>query len=94
MFTSAKGKRQKGECKMQTASRLRTIVFRVRKQWHYCCHVLICMVKNNSPQSSKVGSTATVLIISHITFGDCHVHIFSTTILEIAVYGIFITWWL
>ena len=77
MFTSAKGKRQKGECKMQTASRLRTIVFRVRKQWHYCCHVLICMVKNNSPQSSKVGSTATVLIISHITFGDCHVHIFS-----------------
>ena len=25
--------------------RLRTIVFRVRKQWHYCCHVLICMVK-------------------------------------------------
>ena len=45
MFTSAKGKRQKGECKMQTASRLRTIVFRVRKQWHYCCHVLICMVK-------------------------------------------------
>ena len=25
--------------------RLRTIVFRVRKQWDYCCHVLICMVK-------------------------------------------------
>ena len=33
--------------------------------------------ENNSPQSSKVGSTPTVLIISHITFGDCHVHIFS-----------------
>ena len=33
--------------------------------------------ENNSPQSSKAGSTATVLIISHITFGDCHVHIFS-----------------
>ena len=27
--------------------------------------------------ASKVGSTATVLIISHITFRDCHVHIFS-----------------
>ena len=23
----------------------RTIVFRVRKQWHYCCHIVICMVK-------------------------------------------------
>ena len=50
--------------------------------------------ENNSPQSSKVGSPAIVLIISHIIFGDCHVHIFPTTILEIAVYGIFITWWL
>ena len=64
--------------------RLRTTVFRVRKQWHYCCHVLICMVKTivavrvlNWP-ASKVGSTASrQLIISHITFGDCHVHIFS-----------------
>ena len=38
-----------------------------------------------------VGSTATVvrnsiLIISHITFRDCGVHIFPTTFLEIAVY--------
>ena len=32
-------------CKMQTADWLRTIVFRVRKQRDYCCHVLICMVK-------------------------------------------------
>ena len=30
---------------MQTADWLRTIVFRVRKQWPYCCHVLICIVK-------------------------------------------------
>ena len=30
---------------MHTADWLRTIVFRVRKQWDYCCHVLICMVK-------------------------------------------------
>ena len=27
-----------GQCKMQT-------VLGVRKQWDYCCHVLICMVK-------------------------------------------------
>ena len=25
--------------------RLRTIDFRVRKQWDYCCYILICMVK-------------------------------------------------
>ena len=30
---------------MQTADWLKTIVFRVRKQCEYCCHVLICMVK-------------------------------------------------
>ena len=40
--------------------------------------------------NNRVGSTATVrnkvFIISHITFQDCRVHIFSTTFLEIAVY--------
>ena len=30
---------------MQTVDWLRTIVVKVRKQWDYCCHVLICMVK-------------------------------------------------
>ena len=30
-----------------------------------------------------------VLIISHITFGDCRVHIFPTTFLEIAVKKVF-----
>ena len=30
---------------MQTEDSLRSIVFRVRKQWDYCCQVLICMVK-------------------------------------------------
>ena len=34
-----------GLYKMQTADWLQTIVFRVRKQWDYCCHVLIRMVK-------------------------------------------------
>ena len=34
-----------GKFNMQTSDQLRTIVFRVRKQWDYCCHVLICMVK-------------------------------------------------
>ena len=33
------------QSKMQTVNWLRTIVFRVRKQWDYCCHILICMVK-------------------------------------------------
>ena len=33
----------RGQCKIQTADCLRTIVF--RKQWDFCCHVLICMVK-------------------------------------------------
>ena len=41
-------------------------------------------------KATKVGSTATVdrnsvLIISHITFRDCRVHIFSDNLLEIAV---------
>ena len=30
---------------MQTADGLQTIVFKVRKQWDYCSHVLISMVK-------------------------------------------------
>ena len=30
---------------MQTVDQLRIIVFRVIKQWDYCCHALICMVK-------------------------------------------------
>ena len=34
-----------GQCKTLTAYSLRTIVFRVRKQWDYCCQVLISMVK-------------------------------------------------
>ena len=41
-------------------------------------------------KATKVGSTATVvrnsvLIISHITFRDCRVHIFCDNLLEIAV---------
>ena len=34
-----------GSVKVQTADWLRTIVFRARKQWDYCSHVHICMVK-------------------------------------------------
>ena len=34
-----------GQCKMQSADWLQTIVFTVRKQWDYFCRVLICMVK-------------------------------------------------
>ena len=39
------GLSDKGQCKMQTVDWLRTIVVRVRKQWNYCCLILICMVK-------------------------------------------------
>ena len=35
-----------GQHKIQTVdSWLQTIVFRVRKQWDYCCLVPICMLK-------------------------------------------------
>ena len=37
---------------MQTADSLRTIVFRVRKQWDYCCLVPICMLKKKGLQQS------------------------------------------
>ena len=37
--------KQKRQCQMKTVDWLWTIVFTVRKQWDYCCHVLICMVK-------------------------------------------------
>ena len=39
---------------MQTADWLWTIVFRVRKQRDYCCHVLICINENNTPQSASL----------------------------------------
>ena len=48
------------------------------------------MLSTVKKKATKVGSTATVvrnsvLIISHITFRDCRVHIFSDNLLEIAV---------
>ena len=53
------------------------------RPWAYICE---CLWK-----ATKVGSTTTVvrksvLIISHITFRDCRVHVFPTTFLEIAAY--------
>ena len=36
---------QWGQCKTQTEDWLRTIVFRARKQWDYCSHVHISLVK-------------------------------------------------
>ena len=57
-----------------------TVFQRNLKEWHTKA-MDICL---------RVGSTAlvarnSVLIISHITFRDCRVHIFPTTFLEIAV---------
>ena len=51
-----------GQCKMQTADWLRTIVFRVRKQWDYCCHVLICMVKT-IVRSLRFTLTALIILL-------------------------------
>ena len=67
--------KQKRQCKMKTVDWLWTIVFRVRKQWDYCCHVLICMVKaafsltdvnyNISDQSPVLYPTFTLTRLSH-----------------------------
>ena len=49
-----------------------------------CVHVL----KENKKRSFDSYSVRnSVLIISHITFRDCRVHILPTTFLEIAVYS-------
>ena len=50
----------------------------------------LCLQVLDERKATKVGSTASVrnsvLIISHITFQDCRVHIFFlTTFLEIAI---------
>ena len=54
-----------------------------REATDICSRVL--MESNKSRFNSTVVRNS-VLIISHITFRDCHVHIFPTTFLEIAVY--------
>ena len=49
----------------------------------------ICLRVLKESNKSKFDSYSVrniVLIISHITFWDCRVHIFPTTFLEIAVY--------
>ena len=42
--------------------------------------------ESNKSRSDSCQGGNSVLIISHITFRDCRVHIFPTTFLEIAVY--------
>ena len=44
--------------------------------------------ENNKRRLHSYNVRNSVLIISHITFRDCRVHIFPTTFLEIAVYVI------
>ena len=61
-----------------------------RKAMKMCLRVLT--------ERNKVGSTATVVrnsisIISHITFRDCRVHIFSDNLFEIAVYNCHTALW-
>ena len=48
-----------------------------------CSRVLM---ESNKSRFDSYSARNSVLIISHITFRDCRVHIFPTTFLEIAVY--------
>ena len=63
--------------KMQTVDWLRTIVFRVRKQWDYRSHVLICMVKTIV---RRLCFTLTDYIIiggsTHLNASSLHVNIY------------------
>ena len=63
--------------KMQTVHFLRTIFFKVRKQWDYCCHVLICMVKTIV---RRLCFTLTDYIIiggsTHLNASSLHVNIY------------------
>ena len=57
------------------------------EKWHWRPRTYVCEC---SRKATKVCSTAAVvrnhvLIISHIFFGDCRVHIFSDNLFEIAV---------
>ena len=52
----------------------------------------ICLRMLKESNKSRFDSYSvrnSVLLISHITFRDCRVHIFPTTFLEIAVYSMF-----
>ena len=46
------------------------------------------MFANAKGKQQKVDFRNRLLNISHITFRDCRMHIFPTTFLEMAVYGV------
>ena len=54
-----------------------------REAMNVCLRVL---KKSNKSRFDSYSVRNSVLIISHITFWDCLVHVFPTTFLEIAVY--------
>ena len=54
-----------------------------REAMNVCLRVL---KKSNKSRFDSYSVRNSVLIISHITFRDCLVHVFATTFLEIAVY--------
>ena len=47
--------------------------------------------ESNKSRFDSYSVRNSVLIISHITFRDCRVHIFPTTFLEIAVYTVMLS---
>ena len=55
-----------------------------REAMDVCLRVL---KESNKSRFDSYSVRNSVLIISHITFRDCRVHIFPTTCLEVAVYG-------
>ena len=55
-----------------------------REAMDVCLRVL---KESNKSRFDSYSVRNSVLIISHITFRDCRVHIFPTTFLEVAVYG-------
>ena len=56
-----------------------------RKAMDICLRVL---KESNKSRFDSCSVRNSLLIISHITFRDCHLHIFPTTFLAIAVYGL------
>ena len=54
-----------------------------REAMDMCLRVL---KESNKSRFDSYSVRNSVLLISHTTFRDCHVHIFPTTFLEIAVY--------
>ena len=59
------------------SDRLQTIVFRVRKQWDYHCHTLICMVKTIVHSLHFTLTTTVILLCTLLKWSIIHSFILS-----------------